>query len=663
MPAVPSVRPPLGAAPLKTPGVPVLVRTRLSELVDALTARKSALLLKGDKIGTARVELELALAEEVLGDGSRATIHAHAALKFDPDLTAAHALLRRTQHGRSTMKVLLEHLASETSTCRSDGSRADLMAERGRLLEAAGDKPEVIRAAWEQALAAAPEHPAALKGVEAVRVAAKGGTKAYEEHAAHLARMADAYASEPKLAAWLHVERAQILDRKLGQTDGAWEALSRALAIDSGVGPVRNACIRHAAIHQDAASLVTLLEDEAGLESNGARSAWLELDAACVAAARLDDVQRATRLLERAAARSHISPSVERRVLDELVRIHEGAGRSTEALRARRARLKFFTAPLPESHERRALATLSELLGDTECAVREIERARTLDPSDETLLAWADRLLASAGREEARATLWADEAARSIDNDKRTHALVRAAEICESLGRTADAIAHLRAAWVTSPERAEVFDPLTRLLTTAPSEPAQADVKARIALYAHAADRTKDPARKIAYLEKVALLWEEVIGESELASKAYEAVLTIDPHRRGALLGLERTAARAKNPRAVARALLDEARDAADQATKLELSTRAAEVLAGVDADRALSLVGEVLKAVPSHAQARKLEGRLHETAGRWELAGRAIAARIGHAKDGNMVGLRHGSVLYSGKIGSNTWLGQLAST
>jgi tetratricopeptide (TPR) repeat protein len=84
----------------------------------------------------------------------------------------------------------------------------------------------------------------------------------------------------------------------------------------------------------------------------------------------------------------------------------------------------------------------------------------------------------------------------------------------------------------------------------------------------------------------------------------------------------------------VARALLDEARDAAEQATKLELSIRAAEVLAGVDADRALSLVGDVLKTVPSHAKARKLEGRLHETAGRWELAGRAIAARIGHAKD-----------------------------
>ena len=110
-PAVP-VRTPLGV-PLKTPGVPVLVRTRLSELVDALTARKSALLAKSDKIGTARVELELALAEEVLGDGSRATTHAHAALKIEPNLTAAHALLRRTQHGRSTAKLLLEHLTSE----------------------------------------------------------------------------------------------------------------------------------------------------------------------------------------------------------------------------------------------------------------------------------------------------------------------------------------------------------------------------------------------------------------------------------------------------------------------------------------------------------------------------------------------------------------------
>ncbi|MEO6572266.1 MAG: hypothetical protein ABIP89_00410, partial [Polyangiaceae bacterium] len=263
-----SVRPTPSAVPLKTPGLPVVVRTRLSELVDALNARKTALVAKDDKVGIARVELELALAEEVLGDGSRATIYAHAALKIDPNLTAAHTLLRRTLHGRSAAKVLLEHLAAELASCASDGSRADLMAERGRLLEAAGEKPDQIRMAWEQALAAAPAHAGALKGVEAARIAAKGGTQAYEDHAAHLARMAEAYAAEPKLAAWLHVERAQILDRKLGQTDGAWEALQRALAIDAGVGPVRNACIRHAAIHQDAASLVTLLEDEAGMESN-----------------------------------------------------------------------------------------------------------------------------------------------------------------------------------------------------------------------------------------------------------------------------------------------------------------------------------------------------------------------------------------------------------
>ena len=85
------------------------------------------------------------------------------------------------------------------------------------IVEALGNKPEAARAAWEQALTRAPNHAAALKGLEGQLTARayQGGdtshttarqSEAFDALATHLGRMADAYASEPALAAWLHVD-------------------------------------------------------------------------------------------------------------------------------------------------------------------------------------------------------------------------------------------------------------------------------------------------------------------------------------------------------------------------------------------------------------------------------------------------------------------------
>ena len=84
------------------------------------------------------------------------------------------------------------------------------------------DRAEVC-AAWEKALARSPHHAASLKGLEAELVARslKGEPEerrqVLELLTAHLARMADGYGSEPELAAWLHVERAEIFGAPAGQ--------------------------------------------------------------------------------------------------------------------------------------------------------------------------------------------------------------------------------------------------------------------------------------------------------------------------------------------------------------------------------------------------------------------------------------------------------------
>ncbi|HEV3189174.1 MAG TPA: hypothetical protein VGY54_01685, partial [Polyangiaceae bacterium] len=157
------------------------------------------------------------------------------------------------------------------------------------------------------------------------------------------------------------------------------------------------------------------------------------------------------------------------------------------------------------------------------------------------------------------------------------------------------------------------------------------DTRARdlVELYSRAAEQAHDPGRKVSYLERAALVLEELLADPEGAARAYEQVLAIDGDRRSAIVGLERTAARTGNARMLARAFLDEARMSDDKGSQVVLRTRAAGALAKHDPARALQLVREVLEQDATNTAARALETRLYEDAGRWELAAQSLRSRI----------------------------------
>ena len=635
--------PPLPAIPLAartswTPE-PSLVRAfgDLSDpgsLIDLLQARAVALEAAKDKVGGARIQIELAIASEtILGDEARATTHAEAAAKLNPTSAAAHGLLRRMRHGRAALPAMIAHVEREVEAATTEAHKVELLAVKASLLQALGNRAPDAVATWEQALAYAPNHAGALKGLEAElvgRALAPGATRReWESLSNHLVRMAEAYEAEAPLAAWLHVERAQVLERRLERVDTARDALERAVQLDPGIGPVRDALVRHAAAQGDWGTLVRLLDEEAMIESNAGRAARLELEAAAIAAWRLEDRRRACALLERAAARAPTVPSVDRRALDELVRLNELDARWVDAARARRARLRFVTDPAAITYELRALATAAEGDGDIDAAIADIQRALAIDASDPTLVEALDRLLAAAGKPDQRIATWLQEAARTDDAALRARTLVRAAQICVDAGRNADAIRHLRSAWIAAPGDAEVLDGLARLLSPAFSEGGDAGTRALVELYVQAAETTPDDGRKIGYLEKVALLWEELLGDPARAARAYEQVLAIDGDHRGAILGLQRTAARSGDARTLARALLDEARLSDEGPAKLALQTRAAGAFASSDPARARQLVRDVLGRDPRNVAARALEMRLEEDVGRWELAARSLRTRI----------------------------------
>jgi protein kinase-like protein len=588
-----------------------------------------------DQVTVARAWLERALVDELLGDAAHAVEYAEAAVAASAT-GQAHAMLRRLGHLQTgderalAPTALVAHLDAELADTTSDAARADLLAERARLVDVAGDV-RASRTAWERALEVRADHPAALKGLEAALTLDASATAALADH---LARMSDAYDGEPRLAAWLQVERADLLDRLLDQPDAAKAALLRGLERDRGIGPVRASCVRHAMAYRDAAWLVGLLAEEASLEGDPARAAALEVDAACVARRRLGDADSAVALLEGAASRMPIAPEVHRRALDELLALHESAGRAGDALRVRRLRLTHMDDARARAHEHRAIAALEEALGNPSAGFAALERAVELSPDDATLIHDLDRRLEAASLAEKRVDLWTRFAAATSHGPERARRLQRAASLAAGQGKRAKAVELARAAIVADPGDAGAVDRLLVWLESSPPEAMAAEAHQRIAAHMHGAEHAADGARRIAHLEAIAVLQEEMLGDSRAATATYESILRADPERRAAFVGLARAAARAGDGGRLVQALLGEAAQTDDAGAADALRIRAAEACAGFDAERALGLVRGVLSRAPDHAEARSLEQRLHEAAERWAQVDASLAARIEHARD-----------------------------
>jgi serine/threonine protein kinase len=629
---------------------------------------------EANRVALARAYIERAIVDETLADGSRAADWARTSLSVWPT-PVAHGILRRlarqagggTQVGGAPARAgaadaeaasWVEHLDAEIEACTKGTARADLLAEKARALEAAAQPREVVLEAWERALAVEPSLPAALTGMAGTLAsgfarperrsrrpsgAGKAGASSKEEAAraaamralaAHFARLADTYAAEPRLSAWLQVERARCLEAA-GDGDAVGSSLARALELDPGPGPVRATCLAHAIAQRDDGRLAGLLSEQAGIETNPARAAALDLDAACIVRYRLGEPEAAVALLERASAASRTAaPLVHLRALDELCAIHESAGRPAQALGVRRARLFFLGDPRARAHELRSIAALAESAGEIGAAIAALEEALSMAPADSTLVEGLDRLLASSGSTDRLVALWDRRAANAEPGPARARWLIRCAELCESAGDTQRAVDHLRTALISDPTSAEALDRLLVLLVSSPRQKSHAEAQARIEVHAHGAEHSPDPAQRIAHLEAMALAQEELLGDASLAAGTYEAILRLDPSRRGALAGLARMAARLSDGRRLALALLAQAGLATDRTSADDLRTQAAKALASVDPEQALALLAGVLEAQPRHTVALDLARRLHESAGRWALVDSILEAQIGSAQD-----------------------------
>jgi len=629
----------------QAPGVPPpppdrdTEKTRLDpgDAVAAELLTRATKIAPDDPVGAARALVELGIyIERVRTDpaGARSFYEESRSLVrlFEPALER----LRRLAPPDAEPEAMLALVDDAIVAAETDRARSDLFGERARFLVALGRQTEA-RAAFEEALGLCPEHPAALRGLEAV-LRRDSAPDAVEALAKHLETLAERYApaegkadGDARVAAWFLVERADLLEMRLGQPDLAMASLERAVLFESTPGPVRDAFVRHLVRNDRAQALAAALASEAERETDDGRASRLDYSAARLLAERLDAKDEAIQLLERAAARAPSNTKAAWRALTHLVGLLEASGQWEPAASVRQRRLALLIEPDSISFEQVRLSAIFDVIGRADRAALHAARALEYAPEDPSTLERLDRALLRLGRHEDRLHAWAAQANADRPAGVRVAALTRAADIAERhLSRRDDALALLRAAWSIDPSNQEVFDALSALLAARPSPlPASetAHVRSRIDLYAQAAASAGSPSRRIAMLEKLASLWEEEIGDHARAIEALDLVLAAEPHRLSAILAMQRSAERAGQAPKLVSALVAEAGLTEDAALSRRLLLRAAEVTSARigDRERALALVSRALDIDEMDPDALRALARHSERAGRYSEARAAL--------------------------------------
>ncbi|HVY47076.1 MAG TPA: cellulose synthase, partial [Minicystis sp.] len=594
--------------------------------------------------------MELGIVEERVNQDRGAARKAYEAARgMLRTLEPALARVRRMFEGRAELDAALKTLDEEIAVAESDAIKADLHAERARTLDALGRLPEA-RAGYKDALALAPMHPASLRGLESVlrrELAAKPDPKLAEELAGHQDRLATAYApssersdGDARLAAWVHVERAQVLDGPvLREAGGAQAALERAVAFDAPPGPVRDALNRHLVKHDRIKELAASSSVEADAEQDGDRASRLLYTSARLLIDRLDMPTEASHVLGRAMSRAPEGTPTARRIHTELIRLLEQTGEFESSAQVRQKRLPLLTDADAIAHEHVRLSEIFDQLGRADQSAYHAERALELHPTDQSTRERLDRALQRLGRHEERVRHWVGEANATRPIPVRVAALLRAADIAERhLKRREEALGHLRVAWAVDPGNGRVFDALSGLLAP-PTRDVESDprgVRARIDLYTQASHVATDPQRKIGLLEKLVSIWEDELGQPARAIEEVEKILAIEPKRRSAILALQRNAERAGDAKALAKALAAEADMTPDPNLQRALLLRAADVTEARvgDKDRGIALVDRALALDATNPDALRARFKLLDKASRYPEAKKALLSLIAREQD-----------------------------
>lgn len=613
--------------------------------VDEELRRRVERLRRDDPVGAARAHVELGLmAEWKLNDREGAKKHYELARGLVRTMAPALTRVRRLVVGTPQRADALAILQDELSLAETDELRADLHAARARIHESLNQMAEA-RQEYARALKLVKDHAGSLRALESVlrREIAAGATQLNGELAAHLGRLAEAYApqsadADKALGAWLWIERADVVERALGDVSQARDALDRGVDLEPNPGPVRQALVRHLSRHDRDATLANALRVEAEREADNARASRLLYAASRIALDRLENISDGLALLTSAEGRAPQGSPTQIRILDELALRLEADNNFVRVAEVRAKRLTLARAPEAIAYEYVRLCEAYHRLGRPDLAADAAQRALNHDASSYATRERLDQALQRLGRHADRVRAWIIEANTNRPVYARIASFRKAADIAaRHLNQKEQAVETLRAAWLLEPGAGPVFDDLAALLTPSRNLP-EAELgaaMARVDLYLQAAAVETDADRKIGMLEKVVLIFEDEIGDPKRAMEYAEQILAVEPGRRAAILSLARNARRANDLDRLSSSLSEEAKITQDARLRCRLWLEAGEISERVgDRERALVLLERALTSKPNDRETLRAKVRMLGRLNRYDDARKTLTVLAQHSPE-----------------------------
>jgi golgin subfamily B member 1 len=406
----------------------------------------------------------------------------------------------------------------------------------------------------------------------------------------------------------------KVREQKLGQKDGAFLALCRALQLDPSDDALREDVERLAEETGSYEELAAVYEQVADELPRGPLATRLYLVLARVQDKNLDDAAAAEAALRKIL---EFDPT-NAQALDALAGTFARRGNDRQYVVALEQKLE--AAPSIESRKqilREISRTYVEKLKDVDEGASALMRALDLEPDTETLAE-----LAKLYREQH---MWGDLAstlsrARDLapSLEERARIQVEVAQVQErDLGDEEAAVEAYRAALELDPLNREAVDALERLYTRL-NRPADL-----LAVYERQLELTEDYREKVRILFRSAAIWEDTYQNAANADACVEGILTLDPTNLQAIKTLVRlrvAQGRFEDLVAVLERHIQLATEPQEQA---DLYVQVGDVFRDQlrRADRAVDAYQAALQVEPSHRPAMHALGLLYERSGNWPFA------------------------------------------
>jgi tetratricopeptide (TPR) repeat protein len=406
----------------------------------------------------------------------------------------------------------------------------------------------------------------------------------------------------------------RVREQKLGQKDGAFLALCRALQMDPSDDALREDVERLAEETGSYEELGAVYEQVADELPRGPLATRLYLVLARVQDKNLDDAGAAEGALRKIL---EFDPT-NAQALDALASTFARRGRDREYVVALEQKLE--AAPSIEARKqilREISRTYIERLHDVDEGASALMRALDLEPDPETLgelsklyrdqHMWGD-LAATLGR--------ARDLAGSLE--ERARIQVEVAQVQErDIGDEEAAVEAYRSALELDPSARDAVDALERLYTRL-NRPADL-----LAVYERQLELTEDYREKVRILFRSAAIWEDTYQNAANADACVEGILTLDPTNLQAIKTLQRlrlTQGRWEDLVSVLERHIQLATETQEQA---DLYVQVGNVFRDQlrRADRAVDAYQAALQVQPDHRPAMHALGMLYERSGNWPFA------------------------------------------